>query len=397
MRRNTLLSILAPACLMPLAPAQAALPPGITGSWYNPEQPGHGVSVEILSPERALLFWYTYDAAGNPVNLYVEGAIEGDRIHGPALAPRGMRFGSFDPAELQLPAWGEVSLEFADCDDATLRWNANSSAFGSGETPMRRLTAISGLDCRYDDSASADKGLYSATVTPAFGGEPLVNNLVVAAVDSQGAVWAIDFGHLPEVTPGPLWVSSSRSCVGLGQLGNPSSSSRSTFSSISNNVLAPHLVRAFGCEGLSWQGEPAREGEGFTLLGSPANSAERWSFAPRQDATLITPQSLADLSGDYRFRAKDQFFEFEYDLSIAVDGSLCLGRLVPNEPACMQTGRVLLDAFDPDFFDFELGRTATNPARGRGWLEQTANGRRLVLVGASDTESVALGIVARPL
>ena len=38
--------------------ASAALPPGISGSWYNPQQSGHGLSIDMLSRDRALV-WRT--------------------------------------------------------------------------------------------------------------------------------------------------------------------------------------------------------------------------------------------------------------------------------------------------------------------------------------------------
>ena len=150
----TRLTSTAVACLLgllPLSLAHAALPAGISGAWYNPEQPGHGLSVEILSDTSALAYWYVFDPAGNPVHLYLEGQVEGSRINATAWHSRGMRFGSFDPAEHQLRRWGTVTIDFADCNAALLGWNADGPAgagYGSGELPINRLTSIAALPCQ---------------------------------------------------------------------------------------------------------------------------------------------------------------------------------------------------------------------------------------------------------
>ena len=120
-------------------PAQAGLPLALEGSWYNPPQSGHGLTVERIDPEHALLFWHVFDPEGRPLTLYVEAALEGDRLVGTALAPMGMQFGSFDPDALELPVWGEVSLQFLDCNQAVLRYDAVAPGYGAGEIPLTRL------------------------------------------------------------------------------------------------------------------------------------------------------------------------------------------------------------------------------------------------------------------
>ncbi|MCK7592924.1 hypothetical protein [Pseudomarimonas salicorniae] len=125
------------ACLA--GSAQAGLPSGLEGSWYSPPQSGHGLTFERIDTERALLFWHVFDPEGRPLTLYIEAALEGDRLVGTALAPMGMRFGSFDPDELELPVWGEVSLEILDCNQAVLRYDSVEAGYGQGEIPLTRL------------------------------------------------------------------------------------------------------------------------------------------------------------------------------------------------------------------------------------------------------------------
>ena len=53
--------------------ALAEVRPEYSGSWYNPDQSGHGFSVEVLSTERSIAYWFTYDPFGNPIFLYADG------------------------------------------------------------------------------------------------------------------------------------------------------------------------------------------------------------------------------------------------------------------------------------------------------------------------------------
>ena len=58
----------------------AEVRPEYSGSWYNPSQSGHGFSIEVISPEHTIAYWYTYDSVGNPIFLFADGTNAGDRI-----------------------------------------------------------------------------------------------------------------------------------------------------------------------------------------------------------------------------------------------------------------------------------------------------------------------------
>lgn len=117
---------------------------GMAGTWYHPQLQGVSLNVQVLDDESALVYWYTYDAEGKPLLLYIEARIEGQRLNGRAIAPRGMRFGTFSHIDLSVRDLGEVQLEFHDCDSATLRWN---TPLGRGEQPVSRLTRLQGTRC----------------------------------------------------------------------------------------------------------------------------------------------------------------------------------------------------------------------------------------------------------
>jgi hypothetical protein len=140
------------AFALPSLALATTLPAGLSGSWYNPAQSGHGLSIQMLSPSRALVFWYATDPHGNPFNLYVDAEVEPSSLVGRAIAPSGLRFGEWNRADLRAPAWGEVRIEFVDCDHASLSWTPDGeagAAFAPGSMPLRRLTRIEGLRCEF--------------------------------------------------------------------------------------------------------------------------------------------------------------------------------------------------------------------------------------------------------
>lgn len=379
------------ACALSLAvcafTANAALPPGISGSWYNPDQSGHGLSLEILSPDSALFYWYTYDTDGHPIHLYIEGRIEGRTIHGKAWAPQGMKFGQFDPQDLQLPEWGSVTLEFSSCNTGTLSWNSDLPEFGEGTLPLTRLTAISGLWCDLDSSRHPFKGLYDVRLTPSQTGGLRSG---IAAVDGNGHLWAIDFAGRPDVSPAPNWIAAVNPCVALGSVNLPELGTSSLLTR--GNSWQSSQAR-LGCDTRGWQGPARIETNGFSLDSANAADATTWTFTARANATLVTPLTLEDLQGTRTVRLRGQF---EWDvypstLTVDADGAVCLDRRDAGHLlACGYRGRLELDPQDPGFLNVELGIPGAFPFKGRGWIESTPAGKRLVLIGMDGENGMAI-------
>jgi len=136
--------LLVPFCL---GLAHADIRPEYSGAWYNPDQSGHGLSIEVLDHERTIAFWFAYTPDGLPMFLVIDGANEGNTVTGPAYAYQGMIWGQFDPATLEGEDWGVVSIEFLGCDHATLTWSSSVQGYGDGQVELQRLTALAGLSC----------------------------------------------------------------------------------------------------------------------------------------------------------------------------------------------------------------------------------------------------------
>jgi len=133
--------------------------PSYSGAWYNPDQTGYGISVEVLDDERTIFFWYTYDQEGNPFWLLAEGVnskvhlsgmfIPHIRVEATAYFYEGMIWGEFDPATRARQEWGTIILDFPywSCNRAHMEWHPTMEGFTAGDTDLERLTSLYGLDC----------------------------------------------------------------------------------------------------------------------------------------------------------------------------------------------------------------------------------------------------------
>jgi len=187
------------ALLLALASTTAGAQ-AVSGSWYNPAQSGHGLAIDQLAANAALMLWFAYDAAGRPMPLYAEGQRQGSEFIGPAYMPFGPRFGDWDPDELQFEPWGQLAFRADDCETGELRWS--SGAFGSGNTPMRLLAYTAGTACPHvAHPHSGLGGLAGTWYHPQLQGASV--NLQVIDDGSALAYWyTYDAGGLPK----PLYV-----------------------------------------------------------------------------------------------------------------------------------------------------------------------------------------------
>jgi hypothetical protein len=162
MRRWTALLL---AALAPVAHAQ--IDPSQSGLWFNPAQNGHGVEVTMLSPTSGTLTWFVYDGQGRPLHLGGVGTVTGNRLTVPVTYNRGMRFGTFVPADNRSDAWGEVSVTFSGCNTAQLEWTSTYTldgfSFGNGSMPLTRLTTVGGLPCGKRRASGLYAGLVRVT------------------------------------------------------------------------------------------------------------------------------------------------------------------------------------------------------------------------------------------
>lgn len=378
--RSTLALALAGACLT--VHAESPLPAGISGAWFNPEQPGHGLSVEILSDDHAIVFWYTYDHDGNPLNLYLEGQIHGSEMSGTAYAPRGMRFGSFDPADRTLAEWGTLRLRFDDCNHGSLAYDANDAAFGEGELPLLRLTKIKDSTCVLGYPERLATGLYDATFR--YGGAEQETR---TAVDADGTLHLVSFLRDGDGVPAQPQEEVNRPViVAQGSPLSPQDGTARIALDVRNNNGYNGGALSASSRAMTLQVDV--EGSGATVASVPGVDAialDGIAATRSLDADL----SLADLAGTYHFAVVGPL-PTDYRVEIAADGALCVRADVTNAPC--RPGQVQPGV--AGFFEFAFDDAST---AGKGWLETDADGTRtVVLIGDFDHpgSSRTFGVVA---
>jgi hypothetical protein len=129
-------------------PAAFAIIPGITGAWYDPQQSGHGLFLEVLAGNRLLAWWFTFDAEGNQAWFGGVGTYVGDVATIPFTRTTGGRFiPNFNAAQVSNPAWGTATIRFSSCGRGRIDYVSNSPGFGSGGMDLTRLTQPLGLTC----------------------------------------------------------------------------------------------------------------------------------------------------------------------------------------------------------------------------------------------------------
>lgn len=120
--------------------ARPALDPVITGLWwFGPEFDGQGITMEVLTNNRLLLHWFTYDLSGNQMWMRGLGQLRNGTVSMQLTRARGPRFAisQFNSADRVVEAWGNIQITFEDCRNGEL--NYQSTEFGDGTLPLLAL------------------------------------------------------------------------------------------------------------------------------------------------------------------------------------------------------------------------------------------------------------------
>ena len=100
--------------------------PAHSGSWYNPDQTGHGFSMEFTETDElgriAVVYWYTYDDQGNPIFMVGNGVPNGTRVELNFFAYKGMVYGEFDPDTNNDYDGGTAVIDFSDRENAVFSY-----------------------------------------------------------------------------------------------------------------------------------------------------------------------------------------------------------------------------------------------------------------------------------
>lgn len=369
-----------------LAPAHAALPEGLSGAWYNPAQEGHVLSIALVDDgQRAVVIWHVFDPAGQPLTLYIDGRVRGREIVGPAYAPRGMRFGEFDPAAVDVPEWGEVVLRFDDCRNATLGWDARAEGYADGSMAIEPLARIDSLPCSLPPEAGVKPGLYGAS----------------AIVDREGRLWA---AAAPEFQP-PSTEPRAEVAVAEATAVEGSSVSMTLFYGPAGGARLTRLDGGVVAGSPNDLRFPLNNRVVFppppnTIFPSPPPTRQPirgWQFGTPRGAVLQAPVDLASLAGEYRLPWVANANESRLGrIEVAEDGTLCARYRPAEQAACDVEGTLSTPEGEFGLVDMVI-RDRADPERityrGRGWQVTVDGVQRLYLVGTDgDTGFLLYGL-----
>ena len=110
------------------------------GTWYNPSRDGEGFQLAVEGDEDVhVLTFYTY-LNGEQVWMIGPGTRAGNSIEFDVIVTRGTGFGSqFNPAEVQRTPFGKITMDFEDCNTATVRTNSVLQQFPNLETEVVKI------------------------------------------------------------------------------------------------------------------------------------------------------------------------------------------------------------------------------------------------------------------
>ncbi len=135
-----------------------------TGAWFNPDESGHGLMLEVFTDDLALMWWFTFDSEGNRTWFGGVGNITGDTITIEAYEVSGGAFPpEFDANNINQVVWGEIIIRFESCTQGTVNWTPVLDGYQSGSMPISRLTGIEQLICVEPEEINAMNINFSTT------------------------------------------------------------------------------------------------------------------------------------------------------------------------------------------------------------------------------------------
>jgi len=121
------------------------------GSWTVTGHKGEGMVIDITTYGRLVLYWMTYDKQGEQMWLLgitdqtAEAKINlsVNQFSGPVFGP------GFDTDDLDIEPWGELEINFRDCEFADVNYNS-VNGYGVGQVEIQRIYYAAGSLCQPD-------------------------------------------------------------------------------------------------------------------------------------------------------------------------------------------------------------------------------------------------------
>lgn len=122
-----------------------------SGSWYNPQQSGHGFLLQVVPGNGILAYWFVFTPDGT-AQSWVLGAGAYDPTSNTvtieAFQDTGAKFPpNFNQNDITQTDWGSLTFTFTDCNNGTVSWVSKLPAYGTGSMPITKLAEVDSLHC----------------------------------------------------------------------------------------------------------------------------------------------------------------------------------------------------------------------------------------------------------
>lgn len=119
-----------------------------SGAWYDPSHDGEGFTLQVLSGDDVVVYWFSFDPEGARRWFFGLGKIlDGRFVFEDLLTSSGGIFGpGFDPATVSFSRWGRLEIE-PGCGGGTAHWTSVMPGFDDGSLELVQLTHPDGLGC----------------------------------------------------------------------------------------------------------------------------------------------------------------------------------------------------------------------------------------------------------
>ncbi|MGH8034633.1 MAG: hypothetical protein ACREO9_05360, partial [Lysobacterales bacterium] len=115
----------------------------LSGAWFDPTHSGEGYILEFLTDSRAVVYWFSFDAAGNQRWFIGVGGLKtGKLVFDDMLTTRGASFGeAFNPLAVETSPWGSLVLDL-QCQTGKASFKPTEPGFPAGTLNLKRLTVL---------------------------------------------------------------------------------------------------------------------------------------------------------------------------------------------------------------------------------------------------------------
>ncbi len=133
------------------APQGQPINVGISGSWFDPQQSGHGFLLQVIPGNVIIAYWFVYTPDGTGQSwLVAAGSYDpaSSTVTLEAIQDSGAKFPpNFNAADVKQTDWGSLTLTFTDCSNGTVSWNSKIPAYGTGTLPITKIAGVGNLTC----------------------------------------------------------------------------------------------------------------------------------------------------------------------------------------------------------------------------------------------------------